>query len=160
MNLAEDFDIIKEKGAYIMADTLVKFKTGSLDDLMTKKTVDGTEYPNVPLDSGSVYFAVDTDNDDGRIVYDYALARTGLSEWNASTSYAKDAEVAYNGKYYKSFVANNVGHAPYGEATSYNYWREIATRIVMGSNIGITVDESVETLFITSPITNGDGVSY
>ena len=136
MNLAEDFDIIKEKGAYIMADTLVKFKTGSLDDLMTKKTVDGTS------------------------VYDYALARTGLSEWNASTSYAKDAEVAYNGKYYKSFVANNVGHAPYGEATSYNYWREIATRIVMGSNIGITVDESVETLFITSPITNGDGVSY
>ena len=160
MNLVEDFDIIKEKGAYIMADTLVKFKTGLLNDLMAKKTVDGTEYPNVPLDSGSVYFAVDTDNDDGRIVYDYALERTGLSEWNASTAYAKDAEVAYRGKYYKSFVANNVGHAPYGETTSYNYWREIAARIVMGSNLGVTVDESVETLFITSPITNGDGVSY
>lgn len=160
MNLAKDFDIIKEKGAYIMADTLVKFKTGLLNDLMTKKTVDNVEYPSVPLESGSVYFAVDTEKDDGRIVYDYALERTGLAEWDANTSYAKNAEVAYNGKYYKSFVANNIGHAPYGEATSYNYWREIAARIVMGGNLEITVDESVETLFITSPVTNGDGVSY
>jgi len=143
-----------------MADTLVKFKTGLLNDLMTKKTVDNVEYPNVPLESGSVYFAVDTEKDDGRIVYDYALERTGLAEWDANTLYAKNAEVAYNGKYYKSFMANNIGHAPYGEATSYNYWREIAARIVMGGNLEITVDESVETLFITSPVTNGDGVSY
>ncbi len=63
-----------------MADTLVKFKTGLLNDLMAKKTVDEIEYPNVPLESGSVYFAVDTERDDGRIVYDYALERTGLAE--------------------------------------------------------------------------------
>ena len=30
----------------------------------------------------------------------------------------------------------------------------------MGGNLEITVDESAETLFITSPVTNGDGVSY
>ena len=141
-------------------NTLVKFKTGDINSLMAKKTVDNVEYPAVPLESGSVYFAVDTQNDDGRIVYDYALEKSGLNEWNSTTTYAKDAEVVYNGKYYKSFINNNVGHAPYGETTSYNYWREIAARIVMGANLGITVDPSVDTLFITSPITNGDEVAY
>lgn len=123
-----------------MSDTLVKFKTGTIDDLASKKTVDGVEYPSIALESGSVYFAVDTANSDGKIVYDYALTRTGLSNWNATTSYAKDAEVAYNGKYYKSFVANNIGHVPYGAADSYNYWREIVSRVVMGTKFGLKLE--------------------
>ena len=122
-----------------MSDTLVKFKTGTIESLASKKTVDGVQYPSVPLESGSVYFAVDTDATDGKIVYDYALERTGLSDWSATTSYAKDAEVTYNGKYYKSFVANNIGHVPYGAADSYNYWREIVTRVVMGTKFGLDI---------------------
>ena len=123
-----------------MSDTLVKFKTGTVEDLASKKVVDGVEYPSIPLESGSVYFAVDTANSNGKIVYDYPLVRTGLSNWNSTTSYAKDAEVIYNGKYYKSFVANNIGHVPYGAANSYNYWREIVTRVVMGSSYGLKIE--------------------
>ena len=119
-----------------MAETLVKFKSGSISDLAEKKTVDSVEYPAVPLDSGTVYFVIDDTNTIGQIVYDYALDKTGqsINEWNASTTYAKDAEVLYQGKFYKSFVASNKGHAPFGEATSYDYWREIAARIVMTAN--------------------------
>ena len=62
-----------------MSDTLVKFKTGTVEDLASKKVVDGVEYPSIPLESGSVYFAVDTANSNGKIVYDYPLVRTGLS---------------------------------------------------------------------------------
>lgn len=123
-----------------MSDTLVKFKTGTVEDLASKKVIDGVEYPSIPLESGSVYFAVDTENSNGKIVYDYPLVRTGLSNWNSTTSYAKDAEVIYNGKYYKSFVANNIGHVPYGAANSYNYWREIVTRVVMGSSYGLKLE--------------------
>lgn len=36
-------------------------------------------------------------------------------------------------------------------------WHYVGT---IAMNIAITIDESQETLFITSPITNGDGVSY
>lgn len=62
-----------------MAETLVKFKTGAISDLATKKTVDSVEYPAVPLDSGTVYFVLDDTNTIGHIVYDYALDESGQS---------------------------------------------------------------------------------
>ena len=145
-----------------MADTLVKFKTGDIGTLMTTKVVDDKTYPAVPLDSGTVYFAVNENDTTGKIIYDYPLVKQNLAEWNQNTAYAKDAEVSYRGKSYKSFVNNNVGHAPYGESTSYNYWREIAMRVVVGeeSRWNIYPDDEDHVLYINSSLANGDEVSY
>ena len=49
-----------------MADTLIKMKTGSIDAL--EHEVNSS--PTVPLDRGSIYFAVDTNTHIGKIVYD------------------------------------------------------------------------------------------
>ena len=49
-----------------MAD-LVKLKTGTISKLGQK---DSNGNPVIPLESGSVYFAVDTTNHKGKIVYD------------------------------------------------------------------------------------------
>ena len=44
-------------------NTLVKMKTGTIEDLQSKTE----NQPDVPLDEGSVYFAVDTENHIGEI---------------------------------------------------------------------------------------------
>ena len=140
MNLVKGFDIIKEKGAFIMADTLIKFKTGTATAFAGRKTVNNVEYPTVPLESGSVYFVYDTSADPsiGRIAYDIAIPQSAaLSEWSSGSTYALGAKVAYNGKNYISLASSNVNKKPFGATVlvdsydSYTYWAEIAERIIM-----------------------------
>ena len=114
-----------------MADKLIKFKTGTIADLQSTKTINGKQYPIVPFESGSVYFAYDTTNHIGRIAYDVALRRTDLPNWNSSTTYSANDEVSYNNKNYISIVNNNRNIVPIGDSESSNYWIEIVERIVM-----------------------------
>ena len=73
-----------------MAD-LVKLKTGTISKLGQKDS-DGN--PVIPLESGSVYFAVDTTNHKGKIVYD-APKSNGVDRIVMSTD-AENADHAVN----------------------------------------------------------------
>ena len=75
-----------------MADTLIKMKTGSIDAL--EHEVNST--PTVPLDRGSIYFAVDTNTHIGKIVYDAPVGTNGVDRIVMSTQaeYAQEADVA------------------------------------------------------------------
>lgn len=211
-----------------MPDTLIKMKTGTMN-----KLEQGTSA--VPMDPGSVYFAVDTTTHKGRIVYDvdssnrivmstdaeradFATHATAADEATvlanaraidgvnfdgsvAITHYgactvAATAQVKTvpctnfilntgsriivkfsNGNsasepqlnvnqtgakyiYYKnekitpSFLITNGVYEFIYDGT---YWQYVGT---IALNVGITVDNDSKTMFITSPIVNGDGVSY
>lgn len=75
-----------------MADTLIKMKTGSIDAL--EHEVNSS--PTVPLDRGSIYFAVDTNTHVGKIVYDAPVGANGVDRIVMSTQaeYAQEADVA------------------------------------------------------------------
>lgn len=64
-----------------MADTLIKMKTGTIAKLEQKNG----NNPVVPLDEGTVYFAVDTTNDIGKIVYDAPDGSGGVDRIVMST---------------------------------------------------------------------------
>ena len=70
-------------------NTLVKMKTGTIEDLQSKTE----NQPDVPLDEGSVYFAVDTENHIGQIVYD-APDGVGGVDRIVMSSYAEHADTA------------------------------------------------------------------
>ena len=76
-----------------MPDTLVKLKTGTIARL-SEKNQDNT--PAVPLEEGSVYFAVNTVTHTGRIVYDAPDGQGGVDRIVMSTDaeYAEEAEHA------------------------------------------------------------------
>ena len=57
-----------------MANELVKMKTGTIAKLEQKTN----NVPDVPLDRGTVYFAVDTDTHKGKIVYDAPVGASGV----------------------------------------------------------------------------------
>lgn len=69
-----------------MANELVKMKTGTIAKL--EHETNGA--PDVPLDAGTVYFAVDTDVHKGKIVYDAPVGANGVDRIVMST----DAERA------------------------------------------------------------------
>ena len=79
-------------------NVLVKMKTGTIEDLQSKTE----DQPNVPLDEGSVYFAVDTENHIGQIVYDAPDGAGGVKrivmgthgEFADNANFAKSAEHA------------------------------------------------------------------
>jgi len=52
------------------------------------------------------------------------------------------------------YIQANSVHEYVYDGTNWNYVGTLA------SELGITIDENINTLFITSPIENGDGVSY
>lgn len=70
-------------------NVLVKMKTGTIEDLQSKTE----DQPNVPLDEGSVYFAVDTENHIGQIVYDAPDGAGGVDRIVMST-YGEHADTA------------------------------------------------------------------
>lgn len=229
-----------------MPETLVKLKTGTIAKLEEKNQDDS---PKVPLDEGTVYFAVDTTNHTGKIVYDapdgnngvdriamgtlaeysdaaghisgnlidglkfdgqssvvhYAVCATaantqhktvicpqfGASQDNNTASLVNGARIIIryenantatnptltinNGTdlvgasqipiYYinspidaTKITANSVHEYVYDSSIGASgAWIYVGTA---GSDTNITIDENVNTLFITSPIENGDGVSY
>lgn len=76
-------------------NVLVKMKTGTIEDLQSKTE----DQPNVPLDEGSVYFAVDTENHIGQIVYDApdgagGVDRIVMSTYGEHTDTADSARLA------------------------------------------------------------------
>ena len=77
-----------------MAD-LIKLKTGTIAKL-EGKNANGT--PTVALDKGSIYFAVDTSNHLGKIVYDAPVGTNGVDRIVMSTraEYADEANIAQN----------------------------------------------------------------
>lgn len=211
-----------------MPDTLIKMKTGTMSKLEQGPSA-------VPMDPGSVYFAVDTTTHKGRIVYDVdkdnrivmstdaeradqATHATSADEATvlanaraidgvnfdgsaaiihygactvAATAQVKTvpctnfvlntgsriivkfsngnsasepqlnvnqtgAKYIYykNGKITPSFLITNGVYEFIYDGT---YWQYVGT---IALNVGITVDDDSKTMFITSPIVNGDGVSY
>lgn len=80
-----------------MANELVKLKTGTIAKL--EHVTNGA--PDVKLDAGTVYFAVDTSDPNhgiGKIVYDVSDGNGGISRIVMSTQaeYAQDADTAVN----------------------------------------------------------------
>lgn len=211
-----------------MPDTLIKMKTGTISKLEQGTSV-------VPMDPGSVYFAVDTATHKGRIVYDVdssnrivmstdaeradqathataadeatvlanaraidgvefdgsaAIIHYGACTVSASTKVktvscanfvlntgsriivkfsntntASEPQLNVNSTgakyiYYKdakitpSFLVTNGVYEFVYDGT---YWQYVGT---IALNVGITVEDDSKTMFITSPIVNGDGVSY
>lgn len=220
-----------------MPDTLIKMKTGTMSKLEQGPSA-------VPMDPGSVYFAVDTTTHKGRIVYDvdkdnrivmstdaeradqathataadeatvlaeakaidgvnfdgsaniihYGTCATTASTKikivpcanfvlntgsriiikfsNSNTASEPQLNVGQTGAkpiYYKgnpipvdvydekSLVANGTYEFVYDASVANGVWQYVGT---IAANIGITVDDDSKTMFITSPIVNGDGVSY
>ena len=73
-------------------NTLIKMKTGPISALQEKEN----EKPAIPLEEGSVYFAVDTTNHIGQIVYDAPDGQNGVDRIVMSTygEHADSADVA------------------------------------------------------------------
>lgn len=216
-----------------MADnTLIKMKTGTIAKLEEKQNGN----PKVALDEGSVYFAVDTENEVGKIVYDVANTSGGVSrivmgtqaeyadkagalqtkriidgiEFDGSsdvnhynvcstaaataaktvacnnfyktsnnqpitgsritvkfsnTNTAANPTLSVNGTAAKPIQHKGVAIQPQALSGNGTYefiydgtaWQYIGTIAV---NTGISIDDASYTMFITSPIINGDGVSY
>ena len=68
-------DLYKVRKESAMAEnTLIKMKTGTIAKLEQKNG----NSPAVPLDKGAVYFAVDTNNHVGQIVYDAPNGTNGV----------------------------------------------------------------------------------
>ena len=78
-----------------MPDTLIKMKTGTIAKMEQKK-VNGQ--PEVPLEEGSVYFAVDTTNHIGKIVYDVSDGHGGVDRivMGTQVELADEAILAYD----------------------------------------------------------------
>ena len=76
-----------------MPNTLIKMKTGTI----AKMEQEQNGKPVVPLDEGSIYFAVDTDNDVGKILYDAPDGNGGVDRivMNTRVEYADEAGLAY-----------------------------------------------------------------
>ena len=72
-----------------MADTLIKMKTGTIAKMEQKNN----GIPVVPLEEGTVYFAIDTENNLGKIVYDAPDGNGGIDRIVMSTQaeYADEA---------------------------------------------------------------------
>ena len=218
-----------------MANELIKMKTGSIAALEHETN----SVPDVPLDRGTIYFAVDTVTHKGKIVFDAPVGANGVDRivMGTDSEYAENAENAdfaeqagalfethnidginFNGtanvihynlcstaagtaaktvecpnfdlrtgaritvKYANTNTAanptlnvNNTGAKSIyyhneripvdalkaNELHDYIYdglnWVYVGT---IAANVAITVDENSKTLFITSPIVNGDGVNY
>lgn len=188
-------------------NTLVKLKTGTVSKI--KETQNGN--PVVPLNEGTVYFAVDIDNESGKILYDAPyedsnsnklVKRISMNAYNDIVHYGEcedmgsasvknvacpDFKLRVGARVIVTFASTNTASnlklnvggsgardiyyegAPISPSTivqhgTYEFvygtdsrWIYVGT---IAMNIAITIDESQETLFITSPITNGDGVSY
>ncbi len=89
-----------------MADMLIKMKTGTISKLESKKA-NGT--PEVELDRGSVYFAVDTDNLKGKIVYDAPVGTNSAARIVMDTEAEKAdvaKEVIIDSKIYTDVIAS------------------------------------------------------
>lgn len=73
-------------------NTLIKMKTGPISALQEKEN----EKPVIPLEEGSVYFAVDTTNHIGQIVYDAPDGQNGVDRIVMSTygEHADSADIA------------------------------------------------------------------
>ena len=75
-----------------MADTLIKLKTGTIDKLAQKNA---NNTPVVPLDKGTVYFAIDTNKHVGKIVYDAPDGTNGVDRIVMSSQSEKADEAVH-----------------------------------------------------------------
>ena len=66
-----------------MPDTLIKMKTGTIAKLEQK---DGSGNPLVPIEEGTVYFAIDAENEYGKIVFDNASNQRIVMSTRAETA--------------------------------------------------------------------------
>ena len=103
-----------------MADTLIKMKTGTINKLAQK---DANGRPVVPLEEGTVYFAVDAANEVGKIVYDAPDGSNGIVRVVMGSQAAR---------------ANNADHADVAEMAS----QLTIARSIDGVNFNGTADIS------------------
>ena len=105
-----------------MANELIKMKTGTIAKL--EHETNGT--PDVALDRGTIYFAVDTENHKGKIVYDAPVGTTGADRIVMGT----DSEYAdYAGEAAKATGITGIYPVRGTQTTQTNSWAGTITGV-------------------------------